>query len=157
MWQDYLPIFFSAMLPLTELRASIPVGIGLLGLDPIWVLITSYLGNIVPVVLILLFLDPVTSWLRKVSQLLDKFFSWLFAHTYRKHSAKVDRWGSLALLLFVAIPLPITGGWTGALLAYLFGIKLKFALPNILIGLLIAGLLVTSLTLGSVWVLGLEF
>ena len=103
----------------------------------------------------ILFLEPVTNWLRKFHKIFDKFFKWLFTHTHRKHSAKFDRWGSLALMLFVAIPLPITGGWTGALLAYLFGIKLRFAIPNILIGLLVAGILVTSITLGGIWALSL--
>ena len=155
MIEQYLQVFFSAMLPLTELRGSIPLGIGLFNLPPLLVLVVSWLGNIVPVILILLFLDPVTKWLRKSHKLFDKFFAWLFSHTYRKHSAKFDRWGSLALLLFVAIPLPVTGGWTGALLAYLFGIKLRLAIPNILIGLALSGILVTSITIGSIWALSL--
>lgn len=149
LWQ----IFVISMLPLTELRGAIPIGIGLYHLDPVLVLVVAFLGNIIPVILILLLLDPITKWLRVRSKLLDKFFSWLFAHTYKKHSAKFERWGSLALLFFVAIPLPVTGGWTGALLAYLFGIKLKHALPNILIGILIAGGIVTLVTLGGVWIL----
>lgn len=155
MIDQYLQVFFSAMLPLTELRGSIPLGIGIFSLSPLLVLAISLLGNIIPVIFLLLFLEPVTKWLRKSHKILDKFFAWLFAHTYRRHSAKFDRWGSLALMLFVAIPLPITGGWTGALLAYLFGIKLRFAMPNILIGLVIAGGLVTFITMGSIWALSL--
>lgn len=150
-----LHIFFTAMLPVIELRGAIPLGIGIYHLSPLLVLVVALLGNIIPVILILLFLEPVTKWLRSLARPIDKFFSWLFAHTYRKHSAKFDRWGSLALMLFVAVPLPITGGWTGAFLAYLFGIKLKYALPNILIGLLIASGLVTFVTLGGIWMLGL--
>jgi len=155
MVDQYWQVFFSAMVPLTELRGSIPLGIGIFGLHPLWVLAISWLGNIVPVIIILLFLGPITNWLRKLHKILDKFFTWLFAHTYRKHSAKFDRWGSLALMLFVALPLPVTGGWTGALLAYLFGIKLRFAIPNILIGLAISGILVTTITMGSIWALSL--
>lgn len=148
-------VFFASMLPLTELRGSIPLGIGLYHLDPVITLLVALLGNIVPVILILLWLEPITKWLRSVSPLLDKFFTWLFAHTYRRHSTKFDRWGSLALMLFVAVPLPVTGGWTGAFLAYLFGIKLKYALPNIFVGLAIAGGLVTLITLGGVWAFSL--
>ena len=155
MIDQYIQVFFSAMVPLTELRVSIPLGIGLFNLNPLLVLGVSWLGNIIPVILILLFLEPVTNWLRKFHKVFDNFFRWLFAHTHRRHSAKFDRWGSLALMIFVAIPLPITGGWTGALLAYLFGIKLRFAIPNILIGLFIAGVLVTFITLGGIWVLSL--
>ncbi len=155
MIDQYWQVFFSAMLPLTELRGSIPLGIGLFNLSPLLVLIVSWLGNIVPVILILLFLEPITNWLRSLHKAFDKFFIWLFARTHRKHSIKFDRWGSLALLLFVAIPLPVTGGWTGALLAYLFGIKLRLAIPNILIGLFVAGVLVTFITLGSIWALSL--
>lgn len=145
-------IFFAAMLPITELRGAIPLGIGLYRLDPMLVLMAAFLGNIVPVIIILLFLDPVTRWLRSHSRWLDRFFLWLFAHTYRRHSVRFDRWGSLALMLFVAIPLPITGGWTGSFLAYLFGIRLRYALPNIILGLLIAGGLVTLITIGGIWI-----
>jgi len=155
MLNDLLHIFFIAMLPLIELRGAIPIGIGVYFLSPLLVLGVALLGNMIPVILVLLFLDPVTKWLRSLARPIDKFFSWLFVHTYRKHSAKFDRWGSWALMLFVAVPLPVTGGWTGALLAYIFGIKLKYALPNILIGLLIASGLVTFITLGGIWILGL--
>ncbi|OGB74383.1 hypothetical protein A2V68_00285 [candidate division Kazan bacterium RBG_13_50_9] len=148
-------VFWAAMLPLAELRGAIPLGIGLYHLHPAAVFVVAILGNVVPVVAILVLLNPMTRWLRRANAKLDRFFTWLFAHTYRRHSAKFDRWGSLALMLFVAIPLPATGGWTGAFLAYLFGIKFKYALLNIVGGIIIAGVIVTLITLGGVWVFSL--
>ena len=76
----------------------------------------------------------------------DKFFTFLFERTRRKHSKKFEKWGALALITFVAIPLPITGGWSGALAAFVFGIPFKKALPLIFSGVIIAGVIVTGLT-----------
>lgn len=151
LWQ----IFSVAMIPLIELRGAIPVGIGLYHITPLLVLAVAVIGNLVPVILILLYLERLTNWLRSKHILIDRFFSWLFAHTFHQHSAKFDRWGSLALLIFVAIPLPFTGAWTGALLAYLFGIKFKYAFLYITGGVILAGLIVTLATLGGVWALSL--
>lgn len=144
-------VFLTAMTPLGELRAAIPLGIGFYKLAPLTTLGVAFLGNIIPVIALYFLLDPLTKWLRRLGQPIDRWFTWLFAHTYRKHSADFDRYGSLALMIFVAIPLPFTGGWTGALLAYLFGIKWYYALSNLLIGVAVAGVIVTFLTLGGVW------
>ncbi|MFH0912152.1 MAG: small multi-drug export protein [Patescibacteria group bacterium] len=156
MWDSHWWIVaLAAMTPLGELRIAIPLGIGLYGLSPLLTFVLAVAGNAVPVILLYFCLEPVTRWLRRLAHPIDRFFTWLFAHTYHRHSAKFDRYGSLALLLFVAIPLPLTGGWTGALLAYLFGIKWHYALPNLLIGVILAGIIVTFLTLGGVWIFGL--
>jgi len=145
-----LAVFLTAMLPIVELRGAIPLG--LISYDlPVWqVFITAILGNLVPVVLLYLFLGIIIKWLQKYGNFWQRFFSWLFARTHKRHSAKFEKYGSLALLLFVAIPLPMTGGWTGVLLAYLFGITLKHTLQYVLGGLIIAGLIVTGITLGGI-------
>jgi len=144
-------VFLTAMMPLGELRVSIPLGIGLYQLSPWLALGLSFVGNAIPVVLLYFLLEPITYGLRKLGRPIDKFFIWLFAHTYHRHAASFDKYGSLALMIFVAIPLPLTGGWTGALVAYVFGIKWQYAIPSLLLGILGAGIIVTMLTVGGVW------
>jgi len=148
-------VFFTAMTPLGELRIAIPLGIGFYKLAPLTTLEVAFLGNIIPVIALYFLLDPLTKWLCRLGQPIDRWFTWLFDHTYRKHSASFDKYGSLALMIFVTIPLPFTGGWTGALLAYLFGIKWYYALPNLLIGVALAGVIVTALTVSGMWVFSL--
>jgi len=115
----------------------------------------SVVASLVPVVILLLFLEKVTNWLRALHPSLDHFFSWLFKRTHYRHTAKFERWGSLALMLFVAIPLPFTGAWTGTLLSYLFGIKFHHAILFIAVGSLIAAIIVAAVSLGGITVLSL--
>lgn len=147
--------FWTAMTPLGELRIAIPLAIGLYKLNPWLALGLSFIGNATGVVLLYFLLEPVTQVLRKLGRPVDRFFTWLFAHTYHRHAASFDRYGSLALAIFVAIPLPLTGGWAGALAAYVFGIKWRYAIPSLLLGILGAGIIVTMLTMGGVWVFSL--
>ncbi|HCL47421.1 TPA: ligand-binding protein SH3 [Patescibacteria group bacterium] len=137
------------MLPLVELRGAIPIAIGAYHLSPLLALGLAVVGNLIPIVVLLLLLERVTKWLRALHPSVDKWFAWFFAHTHRRHSAKFERWGSLALMLFVAVPLPMTGAWTGTLLAYLFGIKFHHALVFISTGVLIAGIIVLLASLGG--------
>lgn len=145
----YLVVGLTAMLPLIELRGAIPVGIIVYGLHPLLAILLAVVGNLLPVVILLLGLERLTRWMRTLHPSLDRFFAWLFAHTHRRHSAKFERWGSLALMLFVAVPLPITGAWTGTLLAYLFGIKFHHALLFIGAGVVIAGVIVAAASVGG--------
>lgn len=138
--------FLLAMTPVGELRLSIPVALSSYNLSWPIAYIISVLGNLVPVLFFLMFLGPVSSWLSNNFKIFDKFFSWLFARTRRKHGDKVEKYGYPALVMVVAIPLPITGAWTGTLVAFLFGIDFKKAFPLITTGVLIAGAIVTSLT-----------
>ncbi len=143
--QGLLQTFFLAFLPITELRASIPIGITLYHIDWKIVFCISVLGNLVPVIFLLLFLDPVSKILRK-NQKIDKLFLWLFEKTRNRTKEKMKRFGYLALLLFVAIPLPVTGAWTGSIVAFLYKIPKKKAFLFISIGVLIAGIIVSLLT-----------
>ncbi len=145
----YAAVVITAMLPLVELRGAIPVAIGAYHLPPLLALGLAVVGNLVPVVVLLLILDRATAWLRALHPRVDHWFGWFFARTHHRHSAKFERWGSLALMLFVAVPLPLTGAWTGALLAYVFGIKFNHALVFIGAGVLIAGVIVTLASLGG--------
>ena len=144
-----LATFLIAMLPIAELRVAIPVAIEgfnlMIGMAYVW----SVLGNLVPAVLLLLFLDPVARFLMKHSKGFDRFFTWIFARTRRRFTATSERYGKfIALILFVAIPLPITGAWTGAAAAFLFNVPFKRSLAAITIGVLIAGIIVTIVTVG---------
>jgi len=143
---EYIYLFLISMLPIAELRGAIPLGI-YWGLSPILVFIVTVLGNILPVPFILLFAESIEKYLRKskkVSNLLD----WIFERTYKKADEKVRRWEYLALILFVAIPLPGTGAWTGSLIAYLFKFDIKKSMLSIFIGVLIAAIIVLFISLG---------
>jgi len=99
----------------------------------------------IPVVLLLLFLEPVSDFLRRW-KIWDKFFTWLFNRTYNKHNEKFEKYGSLGLAIFVGVPLPVTGAWTGCAAAFVFGFKFKNAFLAILAGVIMAGIIVTALT-----------
>ncbi|MBL7071302.1 MAG: small multi-drug export protein [Candidatus Omnitrophica bacterium] len=133
-----------AALPVSELRGAIPLAIAMK--QPlVKTLILAYIGNMLPVIPLLVLLGPVSEKLRHIPAL-ERFFNWLFERTKRKAEI-VQRYEALGLILFVAIPLPATGAWTGCIAASLFKVKFKYAFPAILIGVLIAGVIVTSLTL----------
>ncbi|MBU1203037.1 small multi-drug export protein [Patescibacteria group bacterium] len=143
-----LATFLLAMLPITELRASIPIALGNFGLPVYQAFYLSVIGNFIPAVLIVYFLGPISRWLRKV-KIFDKFFVWLFARTRKRFDERYSLWGKISLLVFVAIPLPMTGVWTGSLAAWLFNIKKTDALIFIALGALVAGILVTLISLGA--------
>lgn len=149
---NWIKTFFTAMIPIGELRAAIPIALGSYGMGVVETYIISVIGNLVPVVAILWILEPVSRFLMRRFHLANRFFSWLFDRTRKRHSARFEKYQSFALISFVAIPLPVTGGWTGALIAYVFGIPPKRALWQIAVGVLIAGIIVTviSKTVGYV-------
>lgn len=147
MLNGILHTFWLAMLPLTELRLAIPFGYAQFDL-PIWVsVVTSFIGNLVIVALILLLLPAVVKLFWQVA-LFRGILEKIFSKTRNKYSGKISHWGEIALILFVAIPLPGSGGWTGALIAYLFGISYWKSMKFISIGLIIAGFVVGLLTIG---------
>ncbi len=112
-----------AMLPIFELRGAIPLALGVFGLNVWQAYFLAVLGNIIPVVPLLLFLGPVSEYLRRF-EIWDRFFTWLFART-RRRSELVERLEVIGLILFVAVPLPVTGAWTGTAAAFLFDIPFK--------------------------------
>ena len=132
-----------AALPVLELRGAIPIALKW-GIPLPKAYALAFIGNMLPVPFILLLLEPVSNKLRHF-KLWSKFFDWLLERT-KKRAKVVERFEALGLILFVAIPLPITGAWTGCVAAILFGIRRKYALPAIALGVLIAGLIVTGLS-----------
>ncbi|WNY24965.1 small multi-drug export protein [Methanolapillus millepedarum] len=148
----WIIVTFLAMVPVVELRGAIPVGIGLFGMNPLTVLVLSVVGNMLPVAIIFYFLDPVSKFLSKHSKLFAKFFDWLFSRAEKKGKQNIERYKDLALMVFVAIPLPLTGAWTGTVIALVFGYPFKNAFISILLGVIIAGIIVTVLTMTGVHV-----
>lgn len=155
-WQGLpkeLIAFLISMLPIAELRGGLPVAVLQLDL-PIW---RAYwicvAGNFLPMIPLVFLLDPIATYLRRW-KLFDRFFEWLFART-RRRGKVVERYEALGLILFVAIPLPVTGGWTGAAAAYVFGVRPRLAIPAILMGILIAGGIVLAAIQGVLHIPGL--
>jgi len=140
------------MLPIFELRGSIPLALG--SFDMTWwqAYFISIIGNMIPVPLIILFLRHFIKYMRRI-KVFDRFFNWLFERTRRKTGAKLEKYEEVALILFVAIPLPVTGAWTGAIAAWLFDMEFKKSLLYIFIGVLIAGVVVTLVWYGAKWIL----
>ena len=139
-----LVIVLISMIPFIELRGAIPIAVWYYHM-PLWYAFPlAVLGNIIPVPFILLFLGDIEKWLRKYNSF-DKFFDWLYARTKSRASERIKKYEELGIMLFVAIPLPMTGAWTGSLIAYLFGLRLKPSFAIITLGVLIAGIIVSSL------------
>ncbi len=142
---NVLVVLGIAASPISELRGAIPVAI--IGFHFPWyyAFLLAIIGNLLPVPFILLFLDTASRLLSKIG-IFKRMLQWLFEHT-RRRGKIIERYGRIGLMLFVAIPLPITGAWTGSLAAVLFGLKFKHAFLSIFAGILIAGVIVTCATL----------
>jgi len=142
---NYLWVFLLAAAPVWELRGSIPAG--MFGFDLPWpgVFFASVIGNIFPVPFILLFLGPVTRVLSRIG-FMEKMIQWVFKRTQRQ-SAIVTKYERIGLMLFVAVPLPGTGAWTGSLIAFLLGMSLRNSFLPIALGVFIAGVIVVTLCL----------
>ena len=141
---------FIAMIPILELRGAIPWALASPpyggGLDWSTAYLFAVLGNFLPVIPILLFLEPVSNSLRRYS-IFDRFFEWLFRRTRRK-GKMIERYEMLGLMLFVGIPLPVTGAWTGAVAAFIFGVRFWNSVIAIIGGICLAGVIVTLASLG---------
>lgn len=136
-----------AMVPVVELRGAIPYGV-IAGLSVPAAFIISVIGNLVPIPFLVVFTRKVFEWLRTKSEWLDSVVRKLEAKADSKKEVvqKYEFWG---LVLLVAIPLPGTGAWTGALVAAMMDMRLKRAMPAIILGVIIAGIVVTTLTYGA--------
>ena len=141
-----LKTFLWAMTPVGELRVAIPMGLTVYKLSPAVVYFFSVLGNLFSVFLILAFLGVFSRWTSRNIYFFNRFFTWLFSQTRKNHYDKVNKYGLYLLPFFVAIPLPITGGWTASLIAFVFGMSFKKAFFSIGLGVLVAGLIVLFLT-----------
>ena len=135
-----IKLIIISMLPIIELRGAIPVGV-LLGMPPIESFLISVVGNLIPIPFVILLGRPIFNWLKKT-----KLFAGLMEKLEKRVEKKADsvmKKAALGLYIFVAIPLPGTGAWTGALIASMFDMRFKYALPAIVLGVLTAGIIMT--------------
>ena len=143
--------FLISMVPIIELRGAIPIATGM-GLSP-WVAIpVAMIGNILPVPFIILFIKKIFAWMRKVSPKLNGIVDKMEAKA-EKNKEKVLKYAFWGLTLFVAIPLPGTGAWTGALVAAMLDMPLKKAFPSILLGVVGAGVVISFISYGAASIL----
>ena len=145
-WGNILMTFLISRVPVVELRGAIPAAV-LAGLDIRIALVTAIIGNLLPVPFIIVFIRKIFKWLQSKSSWLGNFVRRMEAKANAKKDQvlKYEFWG---LMVLVAIPLPGTGAWTGALVAAMLDMQLKRAFPAIAAGVVVAGLIVTIATYG---------
>ncbi len=150
LWSSYfgkiMMTVLIAMLPVIELRGAIPVATAN-GLEPRTAIIAAVIGNLLPIPAIILFVRRVFAWLRKRSEKWNGFVSRLEERA-EKRADIVHRYAFWGLALFVAIPLPGTGAWTGALIAAMLNMRLRDAVPAITLGVVTAGMIVAFVSYG---------
>ncbi len=139
--KDYI-VIIAAALPVSELRGAIPLALSL-GISLPKAFWLAILGNCVIVAPALFLFLPVTNFLRKF-KIWSKFFDWVFERT-KKNSDAIQKYEALGLAIFVAIPLPMTGAWSGVIAASLFKIRFRYAFISIISGVICAGLIVSAL------------
>ena len=137
--------FIVSLLPVLELRGGL-IAARLLNMEPIKAFIVCYIGNMLPIPFILLFIRKIFDWMRHWKYM-GKFI-FRMEKKAEKHRSTIEKYGVWGLLLLVAIPLPGTGGWTGALVAAIMDLRMKRALPVIALGVFIAGLIVGGISFG---------
>ena len=142
-----LKTLVTAMLPIIEIRGAIPVGVAS-GLDPWLAFAVGFVGNMLPIPILILLSRKVIEWLKKHNMFV-KLTAWL-ENKGSKGAQKVQKYSFWGLFILVAIPLPGTGAWTGALVASLLDMRLKRALPAIAMGVAVAGLIVLLVTYGVI-------
>ncbi len=145
--KNILYIFLCSMVPIIELRGAIPMGAAL---DiPFYInYIISVVGNMLPVPFILLFIRHILHWMKKIPKL-DKIAAWI-ENKAEKNKAKVLKYATFGLYVFVAIPLPGTGAWTGALVAAMLDMRMKRSIPAILLGVMTAGVIMSLASYGAI-------
>ena len=143
----YLIVFLISMVPLIELRGAIPYAVGM-GLPIVPSIIVSVVGNMLPVPFILWLVPAIFAFMRR-HHILVKMVDWL-ENKAQKGAQRIEKYAVFGLFLFVAIPLPGTGAWTGGLAAAVFGMKKSWALLSIFLGVLTAGVIMTLASYGIV-------
>ena len=140
-----LIVIIIAALPVVELRGALPVAINVFHMPWYWAFCLAVIGNLLPVPILLLFFDSLAKAISKVD-VGKRLVNWVLQRT-RRHGEVIERYERIGLILFVAIPLPVTGAWTGSIAAFLLGLKFNYAFLSILCGVIIAGAIVTCLCL----------
>lgn len=145
MLKEILITLLVSMVPVIELRGAIPIGVGM-GLNPLLATLISIIGNLIPIPFLLLLVPKIFDWLRD-KKYTKKFIAWLEKKAH-KHQKTIEKYGYLGLMILVAIPLPGTGAWTGALVASCLEMKKRKSLIFIALGVLIAAIIIFAITYG---------
>ncbi len=152
---DLLATFAAAMTPIGELRLAIPLGIYTLDIPWYVVLPVAIAGNMVPVLVLVPGLNRLSRFLQSFPNPAGRLLDWQSERIRRVQGSRFQKYGDVALVLVVAIPLPMTGAWSGSLAAWVFDIPARRAIPLIGVGVVIAGVIVTALTLSGIRLGGL--
>ncbi len=142
--QEAIIVMISA-LPVLELRGALLIAINVFHMAWYKAYCLAVIGNLLPVPILLLFLDSLAKLVGR-AEMGRRVVNWVFERT-RRQGKRIERYEKIGLTLFVAIPLPVTGAWTGSIAAFLLGLKFRYAFLSILVGVIIAGAIVTSLCL----------
>ncbi|MBP8855745.1 MAG: small multi-drug export protein [Oscillospiraceae bacterium] len=157
-FKKYFWVFFVSMVPIIELRGAIPIGVGM-GLPLIPTYIIAVIGNMLPVPIIILFSKAVLIWCTKLPYV-GKFFQWIYEKGMKAGDKMQEKAGKglyWALFLFVAIPLPGTGAWTGSLAATLLDMKFWPSVIAVMAGVMTAGVIMGAASAGLFGALGMVF
>ena len=152
---DLLATFAAAMTPIGELRLAIPLAIYTLEIPWYVALPVAIAGNMVPVLVLVPGLNRLSRFLQSFPNPASRLLTWQAERIQRVQGSRFQKYGDLALVLVVAIPLPMTGAWSGSLAAWVFNIPARRAIPLIGLGVVIAGVIVTALTLSGIRLGGL--
>lgn len=142
---EFIFTILVSMIPVVELRGGIPFGVASLGLPYAAAFTAAVIGNMIPVPFIVAYIRKIFKWMRRHMPKLDSMVDKMEAKAHLK-GKKVTKYKYLGLMIFVAIPLPGTGAWTGALVAAFLDMPLRKALPSIFAGVLLAGGIMSLLT-----------
>ncbi len=148
---DELIVMIISAIPVIEVRGAIPVGMTLLKMQPVYTAFISLIGSMLPVPVILLAITKVIAFL-KTTRLFHKLAVKLESKSESKKAGSIRKYGALGLVLFVGIPLPGTGVWTGSLIAALLGIRFRWAFLAVLAGDILAAVIVTLISTGLIHV-----
>lgn len=140
-----LTVFIISMLPIVELRGALPAAINVFHIPWYFALPIAVIGNILPVPFLLLFLGFVRRVAAKMG-FVGNALEWVLSLA-RRRGRLVERYGRIGLMLFVSIPLPVTGAWTGSIIAFMLGLRFRDALLSICLGVFLSGVIVTVLCL----------
>jgi len=146
---DSIATILIAMIPITELRASIPIAITQFNMNPIAAFAYSVLGNVIAGALVIFFVEKLLHSILEHSQFLNDLWQRYINKIHTKNKDKFEKWGAVMLVTFVAIPLPFTGIFTGAVAASIFQIPFRQAFPLLALGSIISGVIVMLITVGA--------
>ena len=149
----YLIVFLISMVPLIELRAAIPYGLALaeqFALSPLLIYIVAIIGNCLPVPFILFFIRKILAWMQTSRVGFFRKVATFVVEKGERGFARVQKYATVGLFLFVAIPLPGTGAWTGSLVASMINMPFKKSMLSVFAGVLAAGIIVSAICYGAI-------